>query len=205
MSSSIVIGALDWEACKRLYQCLLYSFDHVILPTYACCHVQFLLFYICSFKEVSLSITYTYLSHQSNGLYCIKVFNVAVCVRGTCLLVMFTITATERRLPRLPVEEGTEARAAASVSPGSCGLLWQLPGSRQLPSTQVRPDMVTCYIYSIYYKIVLHKYVLVKSSQVNFIVCQTRVIDFNTFSNMILIITLPVDNAFINPPGCRYE
>ncbi len=40
---------LDWEATKKLYRELLHVFDRVILPTHASGHVQFFMFYICSF------------------------------------------------------------------------------------------------------------------------------------------------------------
>ncbi|KAL4240278.1 DNA independent RNA polymerase I transcription factor [Mactra antiquata] len=43
-------GELDWEATKQLYRELLLVFEKVILPTYACCHVQFVMFYLVSLK-----------------------------------------------------------------------------------------------------------------------------------------------------------
>ena len=51
---SRVTGQLDWEASKLLYRELLLVFERILLRTHASCHVQFLLFYICSFKEVSM-------------------------------------------------------------------------------------------------------------------------------------------------------
>lgn len=44
-------GKLDWEATKKLYRDLLSVFDKLILPTHATCHVQFLLFHVCSLHE----------------------------------------------------------------------------------------------------------------------------------------------------------
>ncbi|KAK0080743.1 hypothetical protein PV325_013443 [Microctonus aethiopoides] len=41
---------LDMEAVRKLYFELLPVFESVILPTYASHHVQFIIFYICSFK-----------------------------------------------------------------------------------------------------------------------------------------------------------
>jgi RNA polymerase I-specific transcription initiation factor RRN3 len=41
---------LDWERTKQLYQDLVTVFEQVILSTHATHHIQFLLFYICSFK-----------------------------------------------------------------------------------------------------------------------------------------------------------
>ena len=46
-------GELDWESTKKLYRELLLVFDRILLPTHASCHVQFIMFYICSFKDVS--------------------------------------------------------------------------------------------------------------------------------------------------------
>lgn len=43
-------GELDWEATKRFYRETLFIFEKVILPTYACCHVQFIMFYLVSFR-----------------------------------------------------------------------------------------------------------------------------------------------------------
>lgn len=45
-------GELDWEVTKMLYRELLSVFDKFVLPTHASCHTQFLLFYICSFKQL---------------------------------------------------------------------------------------------------------------------------------------------------------
>ena len=43
---------LQWEATKTLYREMLLVFEKIILPTYASCHVQFLIFYFCSIKPV---------------------------------------------------------------------------------------------------------------------------------------------------------
>lgn len=43
-------GELEWEDTKRFYRETLYVFEKVILPTYACCHIQFIMFYLVSFK-----------------------------------------------------------------------------------------------------------------------------------------------------------
>lgn len=45
-----VQNGLDWESTKKLYKELLFIFNKIVLPTHACCHVQFLMFYICSFR-----------------------------------------------------------------------------------------------------------------------------------------------------------
>ncbi|CAL8272079.1 unnamed protein product [Lota lota] len=43
-------GALDVERTKELFRDLLCIFDKLILPTHASCHVQYILFYLCSFR-----------------------------------------------------------------------------------------------------------------------------------------------------------
>lgn len=45
-------GDLSVEATKSLYFNILICFEKVILPTHACCHVQFIIFYICSINEL---------------------------------------------------------------------------------------------------------------------------------------------------------
>ncbi|KAK3769160.1 hypothetical protein RRG08_014023 [Elysia crispata] len=50
-NTCFVNGQLDWEVTKKLYRELLWIFDKYVFPTHESCHVQFLLFYICSFKE----------------------------------------------------------------------------------------------------------------------------------------------------------
>uniref|UniRef100_A0A8B9SY76 RNA polymerase I-specific transcription initiation factor RRN3 n=1 Tax=Anas platyrhynchos TaxID=8839 RepID=A0A8B9SY76_ANAPL len=45
-----VDGKLDINKTKDLYRDLVSVFDKLILPTHASCHVQYFMFYICSFK-----------------------------------------------------------------------------------------------------------------------------------------------------------
>lgn len=45
------------EKTKDLYRDLLSVFDKLILPTHASYHVQYTLFYLCSFRMVSTSHT----------------------------------------------------------------------------------------------------------------------------------------------------
>jgi len=47
------VGKLDINNTKDLYRDLVSVFDKLILPTHASCHVQYFMFYICSFKLVS--------------------------------------------------------------------------------------------------------------------------------------------------------
>lgn len=42
----------DWESCKSIYKDLLFTFDKYILFTYGSSHVQFIMFYICSFRTL---------------------------------------------------------------------------------------------------------------------------------------------------------
>lgn len=44
-------GELNWETTKSLFKDFLVIFEKLILPTYNCLHVQFLIFYLCSVKE----------------------------------------------------------------------------------------------------------------------------------------------------------
>uniref|UniRef100_A0A2K5S1C5 RRN3 homolog, RNA polymerase I transcription factor n=1 Tax=Cebus imitator TaxID=2715852 RepID=A0A2K5S1C5_CEBIM len=45
-----VDGKIDNSKTKDLYRSLINIFDKLLLPTHASCHVQFLMFYLCSFK-----------------------------------------------------------------------------------------------------------------------------------------------------------
>uniref|UniRef100_A0A3Q3W7M9 Uncharacterized protein n=1 Tax=Mola mola TaxID=94237 RepID=A0A3Q3W7M9_MOLML len=58
-------GSLHVERTKELYRDLLSVFDKLILPTHASCHVQYILFYLCSFKLVSTSHTAPLLQNPS--------------------------------------------------------------------------------------------------------------------------------------------
>lgn len=49
------VGKLDINNTKDLYRDLVSVFDKLILPTHASCHIQYFMFYICSFKLVSRS------------------------------------------------------------------------------------------------------------------------------------------------------
>lgn len=55
-----VNGELDLNKTKSLYQDLVAVFDKLILPTHASCHVQYFIFYICSFK---LAVAEAFLDH----------------------------------------------------------------------------------------------------------------------------------------------
>ncbi|XP_068605977.1 eukaryotic peptide chain release factor GTP-binding subunit ERF3A-like [Brachionichthys hirsutus] len=54
-------GSLHLERTKDFYRDVLCVFDKLILPTHACCHVQFILFYLCSFR---LALAEAFLDHQ---------------------------------------------------------------------------------------------------------------------------------------------
>ncbi|KAM5332283.1 RNA polymerase I-specific transcription initiation factor RRN3 [Glossophaga mutica] len=45
-----VDGKIDIDKTKDLYRDLIIIFDKLLLPTHASCHVQFFMFYLCSFK-----------------------------------------------------------------------------------------------------------------------------------------------------------
>ncbi|KAM4716570.1 RNA polymerase I-specific transcription initiation factor RRN3 isoform 2-T2 [Anableps anableps] len=55
-----VDGSFHAERTKELYKDLLSVFDKLILPTHASCHVQYTLFYLCSFK---LALAEAFLDH----------------------------------------------------------------------------------------------------------------------------------------------
>ncbi|XP_051995414.1 RNA polymerase I-specific transcription initiation factor RRN3 [Xyrauchen texanus] len=55
-----VNGSLDIEKAKALYRDLLSVFDKVVLPTHGSCHVQYCMFYLCSFR---LGLAEAFLDH----------------------------------------------------------------------------------------------------------------------------------------------
>jgi RNA polymerase I-specific transcription initiation factor RRN3 len=55
---------LDWERTKLLYHDLVTVFEQVILSTHATHHIQFLLFYMCSFRETLAKTFLNYLWHK---------------------------------------------------------------------------------------------------------------------------------------------
>ncbi|XP_040917766.1 RNA polymerase I-specific transcription initiation factor RRN3 [Toxotes jaculatrix] len=55
-----VSGSLHVDRTKDLYKDLLSVFDKLILPTHASCHVQYTLFYLCSFR---LALAEAFLDH----------------------------------------------------------------------------------------------------------------------------------------------
>ncbi|XP_047017948.1 RNA polymerase I-specific transcription initiation factor RRN3 [Ictalurus punctatus] len=57
---SHVNGVVDVERVKTLYRDLVCVFDKLVLPTHASCHVQFCVFYLCSFR---LGLAEAFLDH----------------------------------------------------------------------------------------------------------------------------------------------
>ncbi|KAM9457670.1 RNA polymerase I-specific transcription initiation factor RRN3 [Clarias gariepinus] len=57
---SHVNGVLDVERVKTMYRDLVCVFDKLVLPTHASCHVQFCMFYLCSFR---LALAEAFLDH----------------------------------------------------------------------------------------------------------------------------------------------
>ncbi|XP_072550304.1 RNA polymerase I-specific transcription initiation factor RRN3 [Salminus brasiliensis] len=53
-------GSLDVERAKGVYRDLVYVFDKLVLPTHASCHVQYCVFYLCSFR---LGLAEAFLDH----------------------------------------------------------------------------------------------------------------------------------------------
>lgn len=54
-------GELDWENTKNIFFEMMTVFDQVILPTHDTHHVQFVMFYICSFKSTLTDYFLTFL------------------------------------------------------------------------------------------------------------------------------------------------
>jgi len=54
------LGTVNYEQTKYLFRDLLNIFNKILLPTHDSSHVQFLLFYICSFHTVSFGIFFFY-------------------------------------------------------------------------------------------------------------------------------------------------
>lgn len=52
------LSKLDWEKTKTLFKDLLAIFDKIILPTHKCCHLQFFLFYLCSYRPAVLGVAF---------------------------------------------------------------------------------------------------------------------------------------------------
>ncbi|PVD38698.1 hypothetical protein C0Q70_01318, partial [Pomacea canaliculata] len=60
-------GQDDWEETKKLFRELLFVFDKLIFITHASNHTQFLLFYICSFKQPLCERFIEYLWGKTNA------------------------------------------------------------------------------------------------------------------------------------------
>jgi hypothetical protein len=54
----IYLGTMNYEQTKYLFRDLLNIFNKILLPTHDSSHVQFLLFYVCSFHTVSFEILF---------------------------------------------------------------------------------------------------------------------------------------------------
>lgn len=54
-------GELDWEKTKNVFFEMMTVFDQVILPTHDTHHVQFIMFFICSFKSTLTDYFLTFL------------------------------------------------------------------------------------------------------------------------------------------------
>lgn len=79
-------GELDWEATKLLYRELLLIFETLILPTYASCHVQFIMFYMCSIKQPICDGFLDYLWKKVQNPIVQPVFRqISVCYMGSLL------------------------------------------------------------------------------------------------------------------------
>lgn len=84
---------LNWERTKKLYHEMLTVFDKMILPTYACHHIQFLMFYLCSFKQPLAESFLNYLWQK----VCSP--NVAPVIRQTAVLYISSLLARATYIP----------------------------------------------------------------------------------------------------------
>lgn len=90
-------GTLHVDRTKELYRDMLSVYDKVILPTHACSHVQYALFYLCSFR---LALSEAFLEHlwklvQNPGQ--------ATVLRQTALGYMGSFLARAKFLPIMTV------------------------------------------------------------------------------------------------------
>lgn len=80
-------GVLNWDKTKSIYQTLINIFEKIILPTYNIHHVQFVMFFLCSFKSTITDAFITFL--------CKKVFspNIASVIRQTSVAYVASLLA----------------------------------------------------------------------------------------------------------------
>lgn len=77
---------LDWDATKLFYRELLLIFETLILPTHASCHVQFIMFYMCSVKQPICDGFLDYLWKKVQNPIVQPVFRqISVCYMGSLL------------------------------------------------------------------------------------------------------------------------
>ncbi|KAM3916647.1 RNA polymerase I-specific transcription initiation factor RRN3 isoform 1-T2 [Leptodactylus fuscus] len=91
-------GSFDIDKAKDLYRDLLTIFDKLILPTHACCHVQFVIFYMCSFK---LGLAEAFLEHLWKKL---QNPNNAPIIRQTAASYMGSFLARAKFIPVVTVK-----------------------------------------------------------------------------------------------------
>lgn len=84
---------LNWDRTKLLYHDMLTVFDKLILPTFACQHVQFLMFYLCSFKSTLVESFLTFLWQKVSSP------NVAPIIRQTSILYITSLLARATFIP----------------------------------------------------------------------------------------------------------
>lgn len=113
-------GSFHAERTKELYKDLLSVFDKLILPTHASGHVQYTLFYLCSFKLVSMPGRDTGRRRPArppSEPQCVSVSPGPGSGRG---------------LPRSPVEGSAEPDAARHPAPGRSWIPGELHGPSQV-------------------------------------------------------------------------
>lgn len=66
-------GKLNIDNLKELYQVLVKIFDKFILPTHGPFHVQYIMFYLLSFKLVCIVKSFGVFYHVSLGTCCMDI------------------------------------------------------------------------------------------------------------------------------------
>uniref|UniRef100_G3QLR0 RRN3 homolog, RNA polymerase I transcription factor n=1 Tax=Gorilla gorilla gorilla TaxID=9595 RepID=G3QLR0_GORGO len=110
-----VDGKVDNGKTKDLYRDLINIFDKLLLPTHASCHVQFFMFYLCSFKltvksclDLLVNWLHIYLNNQDSGT---KAF-CDVALHGpfysACQAVFYTFVFRHKQLLSGNLKEGLQ-------------------------------------------------------------------------------------------------
>lgn len=125
------LGCFDVERSKDVYRHLLCVFDKVVLPTHASCHVQYFMFYLCSFRLVS--------SHSNIHIFCcLSCWECHGVSWDVCLFSGFGWSLLRSLMERVP-EPVTAARSETDF----CWIHGQLHGQSQVSSSVVCASLLS--------------------------------------------------------------